>query len=267
MELRNFLYLNMKLLDDYLSTIEGYLSEAEVYTDSRTNKTSGGVEAGIPVVKGSGKIESTKSEEIRREVKITKASKFEKLFNYLKKDNLEYYELINEEIFDKLSRNKFIEVLVTPRFSKLKKLIDLASKIGEIADSMNMYTNQSNLDEKNKQAITGISALKKLQNSNEISCVFSFENKEYPLVAYLVEQYFEVPQAQFIGQVNMLCKIQRKIPKGKSIKLDEIFENVKNIPLNRAQRRSMPRDLNNPDEIKDEIKGPAFIVIPIAVYQ
>ena len=65
----------------------------------------------------------------------------------------------------------------------------------------------------------------------------------------------------------MLCKIQRKLQKGQDVKLDEIFEGIKNMPLNRAQRRNLPKDMNNPEIIRDVIKGPAFIAIPIAVYQ
>ncbi len=66
----------------------------------------------------------------------------------------------------------------------------------------------------------------------------------------------------------MLCKIQKKIEKGKSICLDEIFEDVKSLALNRKQRRKVSKkDMSNPQEIKDKINGPAFVVIPIAIYQ
>ena len=65
----------------------------------------------------------------------------------------------------------------------------------------------------------------------------------------------------------MLCKIQKKIVKGQSIKLDEIFEDIKKLPLNREQRRKMPKNLDNPNVIRDVIKGPALQVIPIAIYQ
>ena len=65
----------------------------------------------------------------------------------------------------------------------------------------------------------------------------------------------------------MVCKVLRKISKGKSVKLDEIFEDFKNIPMNRQQRRSMPKNMDNPAPLKDVVKGPALVVVPIAVYQ
>ena len=81
------------------------------------------------------------------------------------------------------------------------------------------------------------------------------------------ENYFKCKQENFVGESYVLCKVLRKIPKGKNIKLDEIFDDIKKLPLNREQRRKMPKNMDNPEEIKDVIKGPALVVIPIAVYQ
>ena len=41
------------------------------------------------------------------------------------------------------------------------------------------------------------------------------------------------------------------------------------MPLNREQRRQMPnkRQLETLKEFSDIIKGPAFVVIPIAIYK
>ena len=62
-------------------------------------------------------------------------------------------------------------------------------------------------------------------------------------------------------------KLLEKYKRGQSVKLDEIFGDVKKLPLNREQRRKMTKNMDNPKEIKDVVKGPALIVIPIAVYQ
>lgn len=110
-------------------------------------------------------------------------------------------------------------------------------------------------------------ALDQMKSGKEISCVFEFEDGNHPLVAYLDESYFKCEQDNFVGQAYLLCKIIRKVPKGQSIKLDEIFDDVKKLPLNRAQRRSMPKNMDNPAVLRDVIKGPALVVLPIAVYQ
>lgn len=142
----------------------------------------------------------------------------------------------------------------------MKKLSELASVFQEITD-------QPILDKKAREAVTGFSALDQLQSGKAISCVFNFEDGKFPLIAYLDENYFKCNQENFVGESYMVCKVLRKIPKGKSIKLDEIFDDIKKIPMNRQQRRKMPKNMDNPEILWDVIKGPALVVVPIAVYQ
>ena len=268
--MRNFLYINQKLLDDYISAIDGYVYEEETQKFNETNQKSANANAKVLGIGGDGKYEKQSSEEVERKVRISDAAKFDKLFNYLSADEyspLKYYEMLNDEEFNNLSRDDFIEVLVTPRFSKMKELSDTVKKISSLAGVFESITQQSLFDAKSEEAISGISLLGSLKSENGISCVFSFEDEKFPLVARLDENYFKCELSQFIGQFYMLCKIQKKIIKGQSVKLDEIFEDIKRLPLNREQRRKMPKNLDNPDVIRDVIKGPALQVIPIAIYQ
>ena len=270
MKLRNFLYINQKLLDDYISAIDGYVYEEETQKFNETNQKSANANAKVLGIGGDGKYEKQSSEEVERKVRISDAAKFDKLFNYLSADEyspLKYYEMLNDEEFNNLSRDDFIEVLVTPRFSKMKELSDTVKKISSLAGVFESITQQSLFDAKSEEAISGISLLGSLKSENGISCVFSFEDEKFPLVARLDENYFKCELSQFIGQFYMLCKIQKKIIKGQSVKLDEIFEDIKRLPLNREQRRKMPKNLDNPDVIRDVIKGPALQVIHIAIYQ
>lgn len=270
MKLRNFLYINSKLLDDYISAIDGYVYEEETQKLNEINQKAANAKANVLGIGGDGKYEKQSSEEVERKVRISEAAKFDKLFKYLSADEyspLRYYEILNEEEFSGLGRDEFIEVLVTPRFSKMKELSDTVKKISSLAEMFETITQQSLLDTKSEEAINGISLLGSLKPENGISCVFSFEDGVFPLVARLDENYFKCELSQFVGQFYMLCKIQKKIAKGQSVKLDEIFEDIKKLPLNREQRRKMPKNLDNPDIIRDVIKGPALQVIPIAIYQ
>ena len=270
MKLRNFHYINKKLLDDYIAAIDGYVYEEETQKLNETNQKTAGAKAGAFGVSGDGKYEKQSSEEFERKVHIIDAAKFDKLFHYLSADEytpLKYYEALNDEEFTNLNRDDFIEVLVTPRFSKMKELSDTVKKISSLAEMFETITQQSILDAKSEEAINGFSALGKLKSENGVSCVFSFEDNMFPLVGRLDENYFKCELSQFVGQFYMLCKVQKKIAKGQSIKLDEIFEDIKKLPLNREQRRNMPKNLDNPDIIRDVVKGPALQVIPVAIYQ
>ena len=149
----------------------------------------------------------------------------------------------------------------------MKELSDSIQRIAELASVFETITDQQLLDKKANEAIAGFSALGQLKSGKEISCVFEFDDKKFPLIAFLDDSFFRCSQENFVGQAYLLCKVIRKIPKGQSIKLDEIFDDIKKMPLNRSQRRSMPKNMNNPEEIRDVIKGPALVVLPVAVYQ
>lgn len=224
----------------------------------------------IGVASGNGAHTGKQSEEVKRSVRISDAAKFEKIYKYLQSDEddgLKYYEFLSDSDYNNIYRDDFLEVLVTARFSKMKELTDSVKKIAELAAVFETITDQQILDKKATNAVNGFSALGQMKSGKEIACVFEFDDGKHPLVAYLDESYFRCGQDNFVGQAYLLCKVIRKISKGQSIKLDEIFDDVKKLPLNRAQRRTMPKNMENPTELRDVIKGPALVVLPIAVYQ
>lgn len=270
MKLRNFLYLNTKVIEDYIAAIDGYTydEESQAIATSSENALTG--KGALGIASGSGSHTGKQSEEIKRSVHISDAAKFEKVHKYLRsdeEDGLKYFEFLTDTDYDGLYRDDFLEVLVTARFSKMKELTDSVMKIAELAAVFETITNQQILDKKTTESVQGFSALGQMKSGKEIACVFEFADGKHPIVAYLDESYFRCNQDNFVGQSYLLCKIVRKIPKGQSIKLDEIFDDFKKLPLNRAQRRNMPKNMDNPAELRDVIKGPALVVLPIAVYQ
>lgn len=271
MKLRNFLYLNTKIINDYLSAIDGYVyneEEQSIATSTEEEMKAGG---SVKLLSGEGIHTGKKAEEITRSVQISDAAKFDKVFRYLQAEDedeqIKYYEFLSEETFNELRRDDFLEVLVTARFSKMKELTDTVKKLNELATVFQGLTDQQLLDKQAKDAVAGFSALGKIQSGKSISCVFNFEDGRFPLVAYLDEDYFKCDQENFVGESYMVCKVLRKISKGQNVKLDEIFDDIKKIPMNRQQRRNMPKNMDNPEVLRDVIKGPALVVVPIAVYQ
>ena len=270
MKLRNFLYLNTKVVEDYISAIDGYTydEESQLIAVSSENNVSGKV--GVPLIGGGSEHTGKKEEEIKRSVKISDASKVDKIYKYLEsdeEDGIKYYEGLDEEIYNGLRRDCYLEVLVTSRFSRMKDITDNVMKIAELAAAMEPLTDQTLLDQETAKAINGLAAISQFKSGKGIPCVFEFEDGQYPIVAYLDENYFRCNQDSFVGQAYLLCKIIRKVPKGQNLRLDEIFDGIKNLPLNRTQRRTARKNLSNPADLRDIVKGPALVVLPIAVYQ
>ena len=73
-----------------------------------------------------------------------------------------------------------------------------------MAATIESFTDQEILDKKTTEAINGLSALSQLKSGKEIACVFEFDDKQYPLVASLDENYFRCEQDSFVGQAYLL---------------------------------------------------------------
>lgn len=270
MILRNFLYLNEQILDGYLSAIEGYVPTKVTQTTKETNSKNAGANVTFKVV--AGEIGKNKSNEVEThmEIELSPTSKVQKLITYLSKESeIPFYEYMDESSWKKLNRDEVVEFMGNIRFSKLKEITNAVSELEKLSNIFQDFTDKPLIDNKTQKTLQGIKSLNSLQKGNEMPCVLSFgELKDYKVVCYLDESCFKVDQGSFIGDVTILCKIQKKVDKGNSIQLTDIFKTFREMPLNREQRRSMPskKQLETPKEFADVIKGPAFVVTPIAIY-
>lgn len=268
MILKNILYIDKNIIDDYLSQIDGYTYEEETIVDSSTKDKGASAGIGLGKFGTKGNLEKQDSFSSTKNIKITNASKLDRIIKYLKdNDELKYYENMTEQLWNDIGKDNFLEVLVTPRFSKMKEISKMAKDLENIVNAFQPYVNENILDDKTKEALSGFESLSNLNNNSVISCVFNFEDKKYPIIGKLDINLFRTNVENIKSECYLFCKIQRKIEKGESIELDEIFENVKNLDLNREQKRKMSKNLSNPKELRDSIKGPAFIVTPIAIYR
>lgn len=268
MSLRKILYVDSNALENYVSQIDGYTYEEETIVNSVSDEKSGKAGIGLSKVSVEGNLGKQKEESSTKNAKVTDASKLDKIIKYLNSENeLKYYECIDENSWNSICREDFLEVLVTPRLSKMAEIIGVAKSFKDMADTFQPFMDKPMIDKKTEVALNGLESLSKFKKDNSLTCVFNFDNNQYPVIAYLDESYLKVSKEKFFSQVCMLCKVQKKIAKGESIELDEIFENFKPLAANRKLRRNMPKNLSNPEEFRDKIKGPAFIVIPIAIYQ
>jgi len=268
MELRNILYLDIETINDYISQIEGYTYDEETITSNSTTDKGGKAGIGFKKLTAEANLGKQNTNTTTKNVKITDSSKLDKIIKYLEnEDELKYYEEIDENTWQDICRNDFLELFVIPRFSRIRELSNTAKNLNNLIDVFQSYMSDDMIDSKAKEALSGFEAISKINNTSMVSCVFNFENKRYPIVAELNSTYLRVDEANIKVQCCLLCKVQRKIENGKHIELDEIFNSVKNLNLNREQKRKMPKNLSNPKEIKDTIKGPALVVTPIAIYR
>ena len=268
MVLRNFLYLNEQMLNDYLAIFEGAVPSNVIKTEKETNTTANVKTGDVKFLKGETSKETEKQLETKIELEISAAAKFQKLFDNLKHVN--FYDFVNEEIWNEIKRNEIIEVMGTIRFSKIKQLTKGIEDIERLVDMVEQIFPQKIASDEERRSISGIKKLNELQNGKEVACVVTLNDcAKYQFVCYLDEDWFRVNQENFVGDVTILCKVQKKVEKGQSIELNDLFKNIRNMPLNREQRRQImdKSDMKTPKELSDIIKGPLFVVAPVAIYK
>lgn len=268
MALRNILYLDIEAINDYISQIDGYTYDEEIITSNSVDDKGGKAGIGFGKLTAEANLGKQNTNTTTKNVRITDSSKLDKVIKYLKnEDELKYYEEIDENIWQDIYRDDFLELLVIPRFSKIKEISNMAKNLNNLITAFQPYMSDDMIDSKTKEALSGFETISRINDTSMVSCVFNFENKKYPFIAELNTTFFKTDEENIKSQCYLLCKVQKKVEKGKSIELDEIFDNVKKLNLNREQKRKMPKDLSNPKELKDSIKGPAFVVTPIAIYR
>jgi len=265
------MYFDTQLVEDYLAAIKGEIYEEETIVEKEENVGGGSIGAKVAGVGGEGKKEKTTGREVRKRVKKTDSSLFQDLYSTLEsEDAFDYYETIIQKKWENIKRNSLLEVNVSARFSKLEGLTDLVEQMGSLVNLVETTTGQNIIDDEAEKAIKGLKGLGQLQDNKGIPCVFNFESSsEYKLISYLNPKFLKVEKEQMIGELTLFCKVQRKLAEDEEFELVDLFSSFKNLNLNREQRREIdfPEDISTPPELSDTVKGPAAIVIPVAIYR
>lgn len=268
--LRWFLYIDTQSIDDYLSAIEGEMYDEETIKITESSNSNKGIGGKVGPVKGD--LGSSKNSETERSRigRLTDAAKFQKLYKYLSDiDAFGYHETMDTDTWSKFTRNTIIEAAVDPRFSKLVGFSTLADQMSGLGDLISAFSEKEILDDKTMNAISGMKMLGEMQNKGGLPCVMPFiGNHDFKLIAKINKDLLKSTLESLTGEVTVFAKIQRIITKDEKYELVDLIPELNNIPMNREQRRSMPKKSElNPKELKDTIKGPAAIITPIAIYK
>jgi len=266
--LRNFLYLNDQLLDNFLSTLGDELFEESTVVEKNERSSEGGGEVNLQLAKGGGKRSSISGKETTKKVNINYAGKFQRLYEKLNEmEGIQYFEGMTGEKWNQIERNSILECLVKISFSKLENIVDVIEKIAPFAQIVQQFSSDKVLDSKTLEAINGIKGLGELNRKNGIPCICSFiDGPKYKIICYLDPELLKVDKGQLIGELNLFCKVQRKIADGEKIDLSDLISTIGKLNLNRGQKRKQKTSYKLPDELNDNLKGPALIVTPIAIY-
>lgn len=265
MKMRSYLYINQRLVDDYLSAIDGSIYEEEVVQSKQGTTQNADIAGGLPSTGTAGNMSVNEKVLREKKLKITYAAKIKRIVDYLKEDNsLQEIEEFNPTILNTLKRDDIIEIFVDVRSSKMQQLVEGIEKVTEMFSSLKNLVDFSDEDETIFNQMQDISNMKDAVDGGVCQLVFTPDGQaEVSLIAQLEKEFLLEPIEKINKQCYVLCKVQRKIKDGEEVEVDSLLAGMNGLkPFMEDQD-----DLPNPPEFKDVVTAPGAFVLPIAIYQ
>lgn len=264
MILRKFLYLDTDTLSDYLSTLEGYIEQEVDETETQASQKGGKLT--VKVVEGSGT--SEKSTETRRKLAVTDAARFQRLYELLQDDNaVQYLEAFDLEIWQQLQRNEVLEVQARMRIPNILLQLQQANDLTPYIKLMQIFGEDPLADQKTAEAMTGMSSLHGILADKPIPLLFEAVSAPgFHFFANLSRQYLRCALSDLRDEAVVFGTVRRLISRGEKQQVFSILPELESfMTVNRAQRRAMRA--KQPQEVTEVLKGPAIILMPLAVYR
>lgn len=274
MFLRKYYYLDEDFINDSYSTIFGYDLTEQTITQINENSKGGKIgldKVVLAQVAGDNKTNDT----VKFSANKTPSAKLQAILDYINNENGEsipYYEQLDESIFSLINREDLFEGVFDLKFTKIEQYSQLAN----VASNFDNIFGLNLVKDEDKNAIIGIQSLAEKERNNGLTVIMHFINdKKYPCYCRLDEKFLKVDRSSISGELTVVCKVSRVIPKGKTVNLTDLTELTKLKLPNTNTRQGRTQQVNNiksgqknsTKQFTDEIKGPALEIIPIAIYK
>ena len=259
MVLRQFVYFDEELIDDFLAQLIGghYEEERQRSEDMRAVRGDVG--------------EQTGTQELERNVRQIRSSKFERLYSKLLADtdeSVRELDSASDESWADLKRGEIVHAEVSISLPSFSRLLGAAEDLQGLIPLMRMFDPDS-VDDDTVDAIRGISALGAMMGNDVVAVAGLAVSPDYRLVCKLRRSnVLTSDDSDLEGEMTLLAKIQRKLREGER----ELLLTMPGLStLNREQRRELEsqlRESEDPTELEDlSIGHPAAIVTAIAAYR
>ncbi|MGG3884046.1 DUF6414 family protein [Brevibacillus panacihumi] len=267
MILRNFLYIDTNMLNDFLSTIDGYLEEGtRDQTELEKSQKSG--KANAKVIEGNLQFDS--STEIKQKLSRTEASKFQKLYAYLQDNGMsQFLDAFDEEIWKQIRRGEILEVPAKTRLPKTFQLIQDFQSMTPMVEIMQALGEVPFKEQRELAMFKGASILGEQAENQNVPLIFETEStKGYTFVCQLQRPFIRTDLNNLVGEADVIGKVQRIIPKGNQVEMFSLIPAFDSYlsTMNREEKRKFMNDKKK-SKLAEVIKGPAMIITPLAIYR
>jgi hypothetical protein len=264
--LRQFLYSDDALIDEFLAQLEGGQSEAEHQVDRRDRGGAGeaGIGAGPLRLGGSaGRSSGTETERVVRQVR---ASKFDRLYQLVtagRSTSLNEIDQMDQAAWNCFGRGDLVSVAVNVAIPSASRVLNQVPNLEGLLPLVRAFEPDA-VDNEAEEAIRGITALAATSSDTVTIVGAATGSPGYRLIAQLRRDWTAVPIDDLEGEATLVGKVVRKLS-------DSDRELVVDIPgmsvLNRKQRRELAAQEPDGDEAEMYVSAPAAVITPLALFR
>jgi len=258
--MRNFLYLDERLVDQFLAQLEDGLYDDQRERSGRASSHGGGAGLGAGPARLDAKIGKESSGEVELVRRQTPESRFNRLYDRL---DLARFDEQSGGVFGQLQTRQLIEAdcyVDVPSFSRAFADPDALTGMAEL---MRTFAPEQVDPETDKmlQMMSGLGA----KMSGSIVATGELGASEPTLAFKIDRSYLRVALEELEGEALVVGKVDRKWPEGESYPL----LSLPGLNLfSRADRRAMAKSGDEQEASEDTIlKGPGATVTVLAIYR
>lgn len=264
--LRDFIFLNTNMLNNYLSTIEGYSAEEFDYTESEKGQ-KGGKLGYSPIVEGNASQETTRETKSKRV--LTHPAQFQKLYEALEKqEQIKHIDLFDDKYWADIQKGEILEIQAKVRIPAFIMQLQQVQGFTPLVNLMQKFG--SGVEDSVLVGLEGMSDLQKITESKPIPVLFqAASTPRFSFAADLSREHITGNLADFQGEAVVFGKVQQILTKGQKLEVFSFLPDMLAMPnLSRQQRLALKSNKNKgKNSFTETLVGPAIVLLPLAVYR
>ena len=260
--LREFLYLDTSLVDNYLAQVEDGLYDETQQREMGAAGGQGELSMNMGVVQGKVGGDGSSEKEAARTYRQTPESRFNRLYDKLQARSIEDF---TKNLWGDVKRGEILDVECELEVSSMARLMAQGDQLSAFADLMRTFS-PGTISAQDEEALAGFQALTS-RGGNDRFIATGELGTEAPVFAFkLSQENLRTDMDGLEGEVNVVGKVERKWPQSES-------HSLLDIPglslMSREDRRAAAKQKNSDQSAPEgmELDGPGVSMSVIAIYR
>jgi hypothetical protein len=271
MILRQFLYLNESLVDEFLAQVEGGLFDSEDEREGSGGGRNLGAGASAGPVRAEAASHRNTDQSRQRVVRQTPESRFDRLHVALSEaEMVQPMQAVDKAIWSQLRRGEILEIEAVTRLSGTATLFRMTEQVTALLPLMDLFGGE--VDSEARENIEKLAEFMKLSGGSASVPIIAelVDSPDYQFVCHLESRSLRVAADAIEGEVTILGKIQRLLAEKETLAAGDLMPGIGMFP--RAERRKLEKSLSGfksgETRVGDfAVRYPAALLTAVAVYR